>query len=122
MLQSKDINKISELKNGFTPRWLEPDFIFSSLKCFSFSSLCHCISPVKLKGYSFEAIFTMLVSMPFIDAASVHSMLNSYVKHHVEAGKDTFYRLKNSPSVCWRLVLWLFASKFKKLAESNGMN
>jgi len=25
MLQSKDINKIAELKNGFTPRWLEPD-------------------------------------------------------------------------------------------------
>ncbi len=27
MLQSKDINKISELKNGFTHRWREPDFI-----------------------------------------------------------------------------------------------
>jgi len=30
MLQSKDINKISELKNGFTHRWLEPDFILGS--------------------------------------------------------------------------------------------
>jgi len=40
MLQSKDINKIAELKNGFTPRWLEPDFILSSLKCFSFSAVC----------------------------------------------------------------------------------
>jgi len=35
MLQSKDIKKISELKNGFTPDWLEPDFILRSLKCFS---------------------------------------------------------------------------------------
>jgi predicted nucleic acid-binding Zn finger protein len=120
MLQGKDINKISELKNGFTPRWLEPDFIFSSLKCFSFSGLCNCISPVKLKGYSFEVIFTILVSMPFIGATSVHSMLNGCIRHNIEAGKDTFYRLKNSVSVCWRLVLWLFAAKFRKLAENNS--
>jgi hypothetical protein len=28
MLQSKDINKIAELKNDFTHEWVEPDFIF----------------------------------------------------------------------------------------------
>ncbi len=38
MLHSKDINKIAELKNGFTPRWLEPDFILSSFK-----SLCKAL-------------------------------------------------------------------------------
>jgi predicted nucleic acid-binding Zn finger protein len=118
MLHDKDINKISELKNGFTHMWVEPEFIFSSLKCFSFSNLCQCISPVKIKGYSFEVVFTILASMPFIDTASVHSMLNGYVKHNIEIGKDTFYRLKNSPSICWRLVLWLFAAKFKKLVEN----
>ncbi len=32
MLQHKDINKLSELKNGFTQSWVEPDFIFRSLK------------------------------------------------------------------------------------------
>jgi predicted nucleic acid-binding Zn finger protein len=122
MLHSKDINKIWELKNGFTPSWLEPEFILSSLKCFSFSSLCSCISPVKLRGYSFESIFTILVSLPFIGAVSVHSMVNGFVKHHVESGKDTFYRLKNNPGICWRLVLWLFAAKFKKLAETGSSN
>ena len=30
MLQVKDINKISELKNGFTHQWLEPDFILNA--------------------------------------------------------------------------------------------
>lgn len=120
MLQSKGINKIWELKNGFTTGWLEPEFILSSLKCFSFSSLCSCISPVKVRGYSFESIFTILVSLPFIGAASVNSMVNGFVKHQIEAGKDTFYRLKNNPGICWRLVLWLFAAKFKKLAEIGG--
>lgn len=120
MLQSKDINKIRELKNGFTHSWLEPEFILSSLKCFSFSKLCGCLSPIKMRGYSFESVFTILVSLPFIGAASVNSMVNGFVKHHVEAGKDTFYRLKNNPGICWRLVLWLFAAKFKKLAETRG--
>jgi predicted nucleic acid-binding Zn finger protein len=119
MLQRKDINKISELKNGFTPRWLEPDFISSSLKCFTFSNLCSVVSQVKGKGYSFEWVITILLSMPFIDATTVHSMLNGCVKHQIEAGKDTFYRLKNNPGICWRMVLWLFAAKFKALTNRS---
>ena len=120
MLQSKDINKISELKNGFTHRWLEPDFILGSLKCFSFSCLCKCLDPFKVRGYSFEAIFSILISAGFIGASTVNSMLNSYVGKHIEARKDTFYRLKNNPSICWRLVLWLFATKFRKTVEEHG--
>lgn len=119
MLQCKDINKISELKNGFTHRWLEPDFISSSLKCFTFSSLCNAVSQVKEKGYSFEWVMTILLSMPFIDATTVHSMLTGCVKHQIEVGKDTFYRLKNNPGICWRMVLWLFAAKFKALTNKN---
>jgi len=120
MLQSKDINKVSELKTGFTPQWLEPDFISSSLKCFSFSHLCRVVSEVKVKGYGFEWIMTILLSMPFIDAATIHSMLNGCVKHYIEAGKDVFYRVKNHPGICWRMVLWLFASKFKSLTENDS--
>lgn len=119
MLQCKDINKISELKNGFTQRWLEPDFISSSLKCFTFSNLCSVVSQVKGKGYSFEWVMTILLSMPFIDATTVHSMLNGCVKHQIEAGKDTFYRLKNNPGICWRMVLWLFAAKFKAITNKS---
>jgi len=119
MLQCKDINKISELKNGFTHKWLEPDFISSSLKCFTFSNLCRVVSEVKVRGYSFEWLMTILLSMPFIDSSTVHSMLNGCVNHQVEAGKDTFYRLKNNASVCWRMVLWLFAVKFKSLTDKN---
>src|SRR4030042_1664256 len=31
-----------------------------------------------------------------------------------------FFRLKNNPSICWRLVLWLFATKFRKCTEEQG--
>lgn len=122
MLHSKDINKIWELKNSFTHSWLEPEFILSSLKSFSFSSLCNCISPVKVRGYSFQAIFTILVSLPFIGAASVNSMVNGFVQYQIGASKDAFYRLKNNPGICWRLILWLFAAKFERLTETDNNN
>lgn len=121
MLQNKDINKISELENGFTPRWLEPDFILSSLKCFSFSALCQCLNPLKQRGYSFESIFSCLICLPFLGLKTVHSFTGSILSSHIEARKDTFYRLKNNPEICWRKILWLFSSKFIKLADENGL-
>ena len=112
MLHNKGIKNISELKNGFTHTLVEPDFVQCSLKSFSFSSICSCLNPLKVKGYSIEVILSILISLPFIGAGTVHSMLGQFINKQVEAGKDVFYRLKNNPSVCWRLVLWLFAHKF----------
>jgi hypothetical protein len=66
MLQSKDINKTAELENGFTPRWLEPDFILSSLSCFSFSAVCKHLNPFKQRGNSFESVFSCLISLLFL--------------------------------------------------------
>jgi hypothetical protein len=95
MLRHKDIKNIWELKNSFTNGWVKPEFITSSLKLFSFSRLSKPVSEIKQKGYSFEWIMTVLLSMPFMGIQTVHSMLNGFVKHQIEAGKDTFYRLKN---------------------------
>ena len=120
MLQSKDINKIAELKNGFTPRWLEPDFILSSLKSFSFSAVCKCLSPLKQRGYSFESIFSCLICLPFLGMQTVHSFTGSAMADHIKARKDVFYRLKNNPKICWRVVLWTFGMKFIKLTATHG--
>jgi hypothetical protein len=120
MLQSKDINKIAELKNGFTPRWLEPDFILSSLKCFSFSALCKYLNPLKQRGYSFESVFSCLISLPFLGLQTVHSFTGSVMADHIEARKDVFYRLKNNPRICWRMILWMFGLKFIKLVATQG--
>jgi predicted nucleic acid-binding Zn finger protein len=122
MLQSKDINKISELKIGFTPRWLEPDFILSSLKCFSFSATCKCLNPLKKRGYSFESIFSCLISLPFLGIHTIHSFTGSVMARHVEARKDVFYRLKNNPGICWRMILWLFSIKFIRLVKTQNQN
>jgi hypothetical protein len=120
MLQSKDINKIAELKNGFTPRWLEPDFILGSLKCFSFSAVCKCLAPLKQKGYSFESIFSILISLPFLGLPTVHSFTDSVLAEHIQARKDVFYRLKNNTGICWRMILWMFSLKFIKMVAAQG--
>jgi len=122
MLQSKDINKIAELKNGFTPRWLEPDFILSSLKSFSFSAVCKCLAPLKQKGYSFESIFSILISLPFLGLPTVHSFTGSVLAEHIQARKDVFYRLKNNTGICWRMILWMFGVKFIKLVAAQEDN
>jgi len=120
MLQSKDINKIAELKNGFTPRWLEPDFILSSLTCFSFSAVCKHLNPFKQRGYSFESVFSCLISLPFLGTQSVNSLTGSVLSAHIQAKKDVFYRMKNNSGICWRNILWMFGVKFIKLAGTRG--
>jgi len=120
MLQAKDTNKISELKTGFTHRWLEPDYLLNSLECFSFSSLCKCLGAIKVRGYSFQAVFSILVSMPFLGQATVHGLLSSPLAEYIELKKDVFYRLKNKSSVSWREILSLFVVKFIKTTEEKG--
>lgn len=117
MLHRKDIKNICELENSFSNRWLEPDFINRSLKLFSFSQLCKSASEIKRKGYCFEWLLTVLLSMPFMNIQSVNSMLNGHVRQQIEAGKDVFYRLKNNSQINWRLLHWLFASQFKKIVD-----
>ena len=120
MLRSKDINKISELKNGFTQGWLEPDFIKSSLKSFSFSTLCKSLESIKIKGYGIDFVLSILISLTFKGISTVNSMFGHYINDQVEAGKDVFYRLKNNPGIGWRLLLWLFASKFRAIVSSKS--
>jgi predicted nucleic acid-binding Zn finger protein len=120
MLRSKDINKISELKNGFTQGWLEPDFIKSSLKSFSFTTLCNSLNPLKIKGYGVEFVLSILISLTFKGINTVNSMFGHYLNNQMEAGKDVFYRLKNNPNVGWRLLLWLFANKFRAIVGSKS--
>jgi len=117
MLQHKDINKLSELKNGFTHSWVEPDFIFRSLKCFSFSSMNKELSLLKKNGYGFDWIMSMLISLPFIGVKTVNGL-----SAHVLARKDVFYRIKNNSSISWRYILWLYAVKFRKITTDESDN
>ncbi|MBN1183648.1 MAG: hypothetical protein JXB49_15260 [Bacteroidales bacterium] len=120
MLSNKGLNKIPELKTRFTHFWVEPDFFKSSLKCFTFSSLCKALGPFKLRGYSFKSIFTILLTLPFLGIETVNSMYNHYPIELATIKKDIFYRIKNNPGICWRIILWLFACKFRDVVNEKS--
>ena len=80
MLQDKDTNKISELKSGFTHRWLETDFILGSLTCFKLSNVSKCFTGIKQNGYCLSSLFGILLSLPYLGQHTVHGLLNSYVE------------------------------------------
>lgn len=121
MLQHKDTHKISELKHGFTHRWFEADFIFSSLTCFKLSAVSKCFVGLKEKGYSLTSLFGILLALPFIGQHSVHSLLHSNLSRHIEPRKDTFYRFKNLTVIDWRGILWFFAKKFIQISRRQGV-
>ena len=116
----KCTNKISELKTDFTHRWLEVDYILNSLNCFSFSSLCKSLKTIKVRGYDFHVIFSILVSLPFMGQQTIHGLLNSPLKSHVQLKKDVFYRLINKASIDWRAILWMFVFKFVKAVKQTN--
>lgn len=121
MLHNKGIDKISELKNGFNQGWLSPDFILRSLNCLSFSAVSNSLKPIKVKGYSFQSIFSIMISLPFIGVNSIHQLVNtSPMKQYMVAKKDTFYRIKNNTAIDWREILWLFVGQFCKIMVQKG--
>jgi len=123
MLQHKDTHKISELKNGFTPRWFEADFILGSLTCFKLSKASRCFAGLKKKGYSLTSLFGILLSLPFVGHPSINSLLHSHLGNYIEPRKDTFYRFKNLSAIDWRAILWFFAKQFVGLSkEGSGGN
>ncbi|MCD4790980.1 MAG: transposase [Bacteroidales bacterium] len=122
MLQNKSIKKISELKNGFTHRWLELDFIIELFGAFKFTGLIKSLNKLKLRGYNFESLFSILIALPFIGENSISSLTSSKWSKTVEAHKDTFYRLKNNSMINWRNILWLFACRFVKAVKSKSEN
>jgi hypothetical protein len=50
MLPNKSIKNILELKNSFTPSWVNPDFIFREFKAVKFSRIGKSFNAVKLGG------------------------------------------------------------------------
>ena len=120
MLLNKSIKNISELKNSFTPAWVNPDFIFREFKAVRFSRIGKSFNAFKLRGYSFESVFTILITLVVLGEATISSLTSSVWYKSYKAGKDVFYRLKNNPCICWRQILWSFAIRYRKVTEKEA--
>lgn len=120
MLQNKGTKKIFELRKDFTHRWLEVDFIHTTIKAFHFSSLIKSFSHFKKRGYGFDLVLSLLISQVFMGESSINSMLNNEKGAFTSIKKDVFYRLKNKSNIAWRIILWQFVIRFLKIMEHKS--
>lgn len=120
MLQNEDIKKIDELKTNYTHSWFEVYSLLKLIDIFNFSSLLKNFAHFKQQGFNFSYVLSVLLSLPFSGIANIN-LLSEKV---IAGKKDVFYRLKNNPAICWRLILWLFVTRFittvKLRANDNG--
>lgn len=115
MLHTKSTKNIWELKNGFTPAWVEVGFIRKTLDEFKYFGLLKRLNNLKLKGYKPLDILMWLISFPMIDQVNVNRFVKGPWHEKMVAAKDTFYRLINNEKINWRVILSLFVARFNLL-------
>ena len=120
MLQDKDIKKIQELKADFTPGRVSAEDIFSRFKALKLSEGLSEFKWFKTRGYDFKMVLALLVSMVVSSDKTVNSYLNSPTGEGSTMGKDVFYRLKNSPFICWRMLLWHLVHRFLTVTSKDS--
>jgi len=119
MLRYKDIKIIQELKADHTPSRVSAEDIFSRFKALKLSEGLSEFKWFKERGYDFKMVLAILVSMVVSPDKTVNSYLNSPTGEGSSMGKDVFYRLKNSPFICWRMLMWYFVHRFLKVTSTG---
>ena len=120
MLQNKDIKKIQELKADFTPTRVSAEDIFSRFKALKLSEGLSQFKWFKTRGYDFKMVLSILVSMVVSSDKTVNSYLNNPMGEGFSMGKDVFYRLKNSPFICWRMLFWHLVHRFLEVTSKDS--
>jgi hypothetical protein len=80
MLQTKDIESVEELKKYFSCSTKMVDHLTSLLSFFEFKRVYNVLNTFKKRGYSIDAIFPLLVILPFLKHASIHGLFKSRSK------------------------------------------
>jgi hypothetical protein len=111
--------KDSRVENGFYPSRVSADDIFSRFKALKLSGCFSEFNFFKRRGYDFKMVLSILVSMVVSPEKTVNSYIGSATGESSLMGKDVFYRLKNSSSVCWRMLLWHLALRFLKVTSED---
>ena len=114
MLHDKYTKRISELANSFTSNWSDPQYFYGHFNAMPLKKILSGHKHLKAKGYSFEVVFVILLSMVLVGENAIHSLLKSQWGRFVDAHKDVFYRLKNNENINWRTILMGFAKGFKR--------
>lgn len=119
MLQDKDIKKIQELKADYTLCRVSAEDIFSRFKALKLTEGLSHFNYFKQRGYDFKMVLAILVSMVVSPEKTVNSYLNKSIGKGTSMGKDVFYRLKNNPDICWRMIMWHLVHCFLKVTSKD---
>jgi predicted nucleic acid-binding Zn finger protein len=65
-------------------------------------------------------VLAVLVSMVVSPDKTVNSFLTSPTGEGSSMGKDVFYRLKNSPFICWRMIMWHLVHRFLTVTSQDS--
>ena len=98
---------------------LVADKLLEWLSFFKFSSALN-LDSVKKRGYQASKLFALLVIVPFVGKASMYALLQSGYNRMSDAGKDTYYRIKNRHDIDWDKLLHRFVKRFLKIVGKIG--
>jgi len=119
MLRNKITEKISELQNNFSSNALRSSTIFQTLKSFKLSANFAEFNFLKLQGYAFNVVLSLLIWMTIQSKKTVNSSLSELSDNGISIKKDVYYRLKNSTNICWRRILRYIVNKFLQQTQKN---
>src|SRR5690606_13833868 len=120
MLRFKDIPQISELKAELDQSANIADQFLQWLSFFEFASVYRPLDSIKTKGYKISRLLSILIITPFVNKASVFSLIRSGYSGLSDAGKDSYYRMKNRDDIPWHQLLSGFVRQFVHLVKKNG--
>ena len=120
MLRPKDIESVEELRKYFSCSTKMVDHLTSLLSFFEFKRVYNVLNSFKKRGYSIDAIFPLLLILPFLKHASIHALFKSRSKDLGCAEKDAYYRFKNLEIIPWRRLLLNFVRRFISIVEKKG--
>ena len=108
------------MKADFTPGRVSAEDIFSRFKALKLSEGLSEFKWFKTRGYDFKMVLALLVSMVVSSDKTVNSYLNNPTGEGSTMGKDVFYRLKNSPFICWRMLMWHLVHRFLTVTSKDS--
>ncbi|MDP6922996.1 MAG: transposase [Lutibacter sp.] len=122
MLHTKDITNVRELKNSFSHSDQNADLFFDLMAPFKTGNWKNPMVGLKIKGYSFQSIISVLIVLPFTGQKTVRGFIHSWFSCVIEAQKDVFYRLMNSSTICWRVLLYRFVTDFNRIVAAASQH
>lgn len=120
MQQNKDKKFNKELKTFLKDNETPEDKLSEMTKLFQVKKSLSLFNEYKSKGYELSQLLTFLLLMPFYGAENIYVWVKSGIApSNASSCKDAYYVSKNDERINWRLLLLIFAKRFRTLVNKR---